>query len=455
MIAILLLTGCKVDDVTIRLTDQSFSVNGFTLMSHHELMNISLDSLYHSKQTIFSPYSEMGISWDTTETLSIALPLFCRYETALNIFYSLYKEGVSHANLFVNDSFVSYVNLYSDTLTQREKGLVKLKTYSESGRVSIGRDDRYSYGFYPYIYHTYNNGRRESYSVYKRSDKTAPRLGWYVENSDEYLARARDSLLYLGGSLRDESYIAVSTKGPISFRQIKSTQEKIVQKPLTAEVLYLNRLLQLRRKYYESPDINKMIFTAPLFATMNDIIPYIKCAVQLGMTDIAFRQHSFNENFASVSIKDDPFKRVHTVKEAQQFEENRRKMEEMFPGKKKVNRTAKIEKNRKDTTKTNSTEIIGNRSRSNIMRTIRQNMASLKYAYSREKAKTPTLASGVITLKFAIDEFGKVIYCKSLSNTINSTELEKTVIEKCKRWSYGTINSPGDVTEVVYPFSFW
>jgi len=95
----------------------------------------------------------------------------------------------------------------------------------------------------------------------------------------------------------------------------------------------------------------------------------------------------------------------------------------------------------------------GGRSRANIMRVVRQNTSSLQYAYTRRLASTPGLR-GKITVKWAIDEFGKVLFCTVVSSTINDAQLEAEVVNKIKRWAFGRINKPGDVTEVVYPFVF-
>ncbi len=97
--------------------------------------------------------------------------------------------------------------------------------------------------------------------------------------------------------------------------------------------------------------------------------------------------------------------------------------------------------------------LTGGRSRANIMRVVRQNSASLQYAYTRRLANMPEL-KGKITIKWAIDEFGKVLFCTVVSSTINDPELEQEIVEKIKRWAFGRINKPGDVTEVVYPFVF-
>lgn len=100
-----------------------------------------------------------------------------------------------------------------------------------------------------------------------------------------------------------------------------------------------------------------------------------------------------------------------------------------------------------------SAGLTGGRSRANIMRVVRQNTSSLQYAYTRRLADTPGL-KGKITVKWAIDEFGAVLFCTVVSSTINDPQLEREIVTKIKRWAFGRINKPGDVTEVEYPFIF-
>jgi TonB family protein len=97
--------------------------------------------------------------------------------------------------------------------------------------------------------------------------------------------------------------------------------------------------------------------------------------------------------------------------------------------------------------------LTGGRSKASIMRVVMQNLAALRYAYNRRLREKPGL-KGRITVKFAIDEFGKVIFCSVVSSTMGDPPLEKTVVSKIKRWVFEKIDKPGDVTEVVYPFVF-
>jgi len=97
--------------------------------------------------------------------------------------------------------------------------------------------------------------------------------------------------------------------------------------------------------------------------------------------------------------------------------------------------------------------LTGGRSKASIMRVVMQNIAALRYAYNKRLREKPGL-KGKITVKFAIDEFGKVIFASVVESTMSDPELEGIVVDKIKRWVFEKIDKPGDVTEVVYPFVF-
>ncbi|MGA2507241.1 MAG: AgmX/PglI C-terminal domain-containing protein [Chitinispirillaceae bacterium] len=97
--------------------------------------------------------------------------------------------------------------------------------------------------------------------------------------------------------------------------------------------------------------------------------------------------------------------------------------------------------------------LTGGRSKASIMRVVMQNIAALRYAYNKRLREKPGL-KGKITVKFAIDEFGKVIFSQIIESTMADQELEAAVTDKIKRWVFEKIDKPGDVTEVVYPFVF-
>jgi hypothetical protein len=97
--------------------------------------------------------------------------------------------------------------------------------------------------------------------------------------------------------------------------------------------------------------------------------------------------------------------------------------------------------------------LTGGRSKASIMRVVMQNLAALRYAYNKRLRDKPGL-NGKITCKFAIDEFGKVIFCQVIESTMGDSELESLIAAKIKLWVFEKIDKPGDVTEVVYPFVF-
>ncbi|KMQ52679.1 TonB domain-containing protein [Chitinispirillum alkaliphilum] len=97
--------------------------------------------------------------------------------------------------------------------------------------------------------------------------------------------------------------------------------------------------------------------------------------------------------------------------------------------------------------------LTGGRSRASIQRIVQQNMASLRHEYNRRLRDQPGL-SGRITVKFAINEFGVVIHCEVTESTINDSVLEQQVVQRIRRWNFGQIDQPGDITEIVYPFVF-
>ncbi len=97
--------------------------------------------------------------------------------------------------------------------------------------------------------------------------------------------------------------------------------------------------------------------------------------------------------------------------------------------------------------------LTGGRSKASIMRVVMQNIAALRYAYNKRLREKPGL-NGKVTVKFAIDEFGKVIFCEVVESTMGDPTFESQVVSKIKRWVFEKIDKPGDVTEVVYPFVF-
>jgi TonB family protein len=97
--------------------------------------------------------------------------------------------------------------------------------------------------------------------------------------------------------------------------------------------------------------------------------------------------------------------------------------------------------------------ITSGRSKASIMRVVMQNIGALRHAYNKRLRDKPGL-DGKITVRFAVDEFGKVIFCQLQESTMSDADLETTVVAKIRAWKFDKIDKPGDVTEVVYPFVF-
>jgi TonB family protein len=99
--------------------------------------------------------------------------------------------------------------------------------------------------------------------------------------------------------------------------------------------------------------------------------------------------------------------------------------------------------------------LAGGRSRAGIMHVVNQNLGALRYAYNRWLRGKPAL-KGKITVTFAIDEFGKVVFCRVIESSpaLNDDEIHRQVIAIIKSWRFERIDKPGDITEVVYPFMF-
>jgi|WetSurMetagenome_2_1015567.scaffolds.fasta_scaffold00168_1 hypothetical protein len=96
---------------------------------------------------------------------------------------------------------------------------------------------------------------------------------------------------------------------------------------------------------------------------------------------------------------------------------------------------------------------LNGRSKSSILRTVTENLPALRYAYNRWLRTHPGTA-GKITVKFAIDEFGNVVFCEVLNGTLKDAELADQVMTIVKTWRFGKIDKPGDITEAVYPLAF-
>lgn len=93
------------------------------------------------------------------------------------------------------------------------------------------------------------------------------------------------------------------------------------------------------------------------------------------------------------------------------------------------------------------------RSKASILQKVMKGIVDIRYAYNR-RLKEGMGKDGKITVKFAIDEYGKVIHSSVVSSTINDPKLEQQTVDIIKKWKFEKIYNPGDVCEVVYPFVF-
>lgn len=100
-----------------------------------------------------------------------------------------------------------------------------------------------------------------------------------------------------------------------------------------------------------------------------------------------------------------------------------------------------------------STRYYPYRTRISIMRTVMKNIANLRYCYNRHLRDGKNF-SGKVTIKFAIDEYGKVIFISVVDRTFDKKEFEDEIVAIIKEWKFKRLHNPDDVTEVVYPFVF-
>jgi hypothetical protein len=100
-------------------------------------------------------------------------------------------------------------------------------------------------------------------------------------------------------------------------------------------------------------------------------------------------------------------------------------------------------------------KLIGGVSRAKVQRVIMQNMKGFRYDYNKRLQKKPQL-TGKITVKFAINEYGRVFFVQVVESesTIYDDELEAAVAARIKGCYFERSDIPDDVTEVIYPLIF-
>jgi len=95
----------------------------------------------------------------------------------------------------------------------------------------------------------------------------------------------------------------------------------------------------------------------------------------------------------------------------------------------------------------------GGRTRHSIMKVVQQNITGLRYLYTTWLRGQPGL-KGKITVRLAIDEFGKVVSVTVMDSTLPDPALEAAIVGQIRAWRFDRIDKPGDITEVIHPFVF-
>lgn len=93
------------------------------------------------------------------------------------------------------------------------------------------------------------------------------------------------------------------------------------------------------------------------------------------------------------------------------------------------------------------------RSKESVIEVVMNRIQGLKTVYNRRLYAMPGI-KGKLTVKFAIDQYGKVVFAGVVASTVNDTLLENAVAAQIARWNFKPVLSDGDITEVVYPFIF-
>jgi TonB family protein len=92
------------------------------------------------------------------------------------------------------------------------------------------------------------------------------------------------------------------------------------------------------------------------------------------------------------------------------------------------------------------------RSAARINSVVRRHLAGIHNLYNAELKKNPDIGAGEITFEFVISADGSVKDVDVLSSTMNSPDLESSIISRIYGWRFPAIEE-GEVT-VVYPFLF-
>jgi TonB family protein len=93
------------------------------------------------------------------------------------------------------------------------------------------------------------------------------------------------------------------------------------------------------------------------------------------------------------------------------------------------------------------------RTKDGIWKTIKPYLRNMKCAYFRRLSTKPGIR-GKLTVKFAVDQYGLVIFAKKLESTLSDELLDSACIQQIQHWKFDPILAKNNVTEFVYPFLF-
>jgi TonB family protein len=93
----------------------------------------------------------------------------------------------------------------------------------------------------------------------------------------------------------------------------------------------------------------------------------------------------------------------------------------------------------------------GGRSKRSIMDVVMPYLSEMRTAYNRRLAHKSGI-KGKVFVKFAIDQYGRVIFAAVVESTLNDRLLSDALVQQIKNWKFPYLPKEGDITEVVYPF---
>jgi TonB family protein len=95
---------------------------------------------------------------------------------------------------------------------------------------------------------------------------------------------------------------------------------------------------------------------------------------------------------------------------------------------------------------------LAGRNPSDIYRVVTQHIGGLRSEYNKRLRANPRLR-GTVTVKFAINQAGSVIWCKVIRSNLRDKMLELNIKKRIKRWKFDACGKCG-VAVVTYPFTF-